>query len=124
MLVELLVLFIIIVVAMLILSAFMMESDKPEIAIPFVMVGLIFSVLCSYGFWNIQWFYIKFENTTNGNITYTPAIYSTMQFGNPYSYIFMVLFFIFCILFVRIGWNVVNKAAETKGMLDFKKMRY
>jgi preprotein translocase subunit SecY len=95
-------------------------EEKPILSIPVLMVGMIFCVLCSYGFWNVEMLYIGY-NSSVGNTTAT--IYSTMNYGDPYSYIFMVLFYIFCLMFVKAGFNSWKDALETKGQIDYRDRR-
>ena len=101
MMVDMLMLFVVAVIVLLILSAYVIDDD-PFLSIVFIMMGMIFCVLCAYEFWNFEWFYTGY-NATEGNTT--PYIYSTIDYGNPYSYVFMVIFFIYCILFVKAGFN-------------------
>lgn len=120
---DMLVLFIAVTLICLILSIFVME-DNPMLAIPFIMIGMIFSILCTYGMWNVEYFYIGY-NATVGNTTSYFA--STDVYGDPYSYIFVVLFFVFVILFIKDGANMWRDALETKAEMDYhmkmKKMR-
>jgi len=112
MLIEVLILFIIITVLMLILSIYTVESDKPEMSVPFIMVGMIFSILCAYGFANVEFFYIHYENVTNNSTEYIPAIFSTTQYAKVYPYIFVLIVFIFAILLFRAGYNLVMRSAR------------
>ena len=113
---DVLILFIIITVILFFVSVFTME-DNPFLSIPFIMVGMIFSILCTYGFWDVEYFYVGY-NATTGNTT--TNIYSTMDYGNPYGYIFMFLFFIFFVLFFRAGFNMWNDALKTKGEMNYR----
>jgi len=92
-------------------------EDTPVISIPFIMCGMIFSILCTYGFWNVEYFYVGY-NASVGNTT--TAMYSTMNYGDPYSYIFMLMFFIFFILFFRAGFNMWKDALKTEGEMDYR----
>jgi len=93
-------------------------EDYPMLSIPFVMIGMIFSVLCTYGMWNIETVYIGY-NASYGNTS--AEIYSNANYGNPYSYIFMFIFFVCVIVFFRIGWNLWKKALETQGEMEYKR---
>ena len=117
MLLNLLIIFIILTIIFLFLSFFTME-DYPMLGIPFVMIGMIFSVLCTYGLWNIETVYIGY-NATFGNTS--AEIYSDTSYGEPYSYIFMFLFFVFVLVFFRIGWNLWQEAIETQGEMNYRK---
>jgi len=94
MLFDMLILFIVITLLCLIISIFLME-DRPQIAIPFIMIGMIFTILCTYGFWDVEYFYVGY-NATAGNTS--SFMYSTSQYGDPYSYVFFIVFWIFVIL--------------------------
>ena len=117
MLFDMLIIFVILSVIFFIISVFLME-DKPMIAIPFIMLGMIFCVLCTYGFWNVEYFYVGYNSTVGNTSSY---IYSTTDYGNPYSYVFMVFFYIYVLLFIRSGWNMWKEALETKGEMDYRK---
>lgn len=116
---DLLVLFIILTIIFLFISFFTME-DYPMISLPFVMIGMIFSILCTYGMWNIETLYIGY-NASFGNTS--AEIYSNTGYGDPYGYIFMFLFFVYILVFFRIGWNLWTEALETEGQMDYKKRR-
>lgn len=117
---DMLVLFIAITLICLILSIFVME-DNPMFAIPFVMVGMIFSILCTYGMWNVEYFYIGYNASIGNTSSY---FVSTDVYGEPYSYIFVLLFFIFMILFIKTGANMWRDALDTKAEMDYNmKMR-
>ena len=116
MITDILILFIVITIILFFVSIFTME-DTPVISLPFITLGMIFSVLCTYGFWKVEYFYVGY-NATLGNTT--TEIYSTMNYGNPYSYIFMLMFFIFFILFFRAGFNMWKEALQTKGEMDYR----
>ena len=117
MLMEMLMLFIILTIIFLLLSIYTME-DEPVLAIPIIMVGMIFSILCTYGLWDVEYFYTGFNSSVGNTSTY---VYSTISYGDPYSYIFMLLFFIYCTLFVRAGFNAWQDALDTKGEMEYLK---
>lgn len=106
---DLLIIFILLSIIMFILSVFIMETENPIMAVPFIMVGMIFTILCAYGVWDVEFLYINF-NATLG--TTSASIYSTDAYGDPYSYIFMVFFFFFVLVLVKTGANVVKQALE------------
>jgi len=114
---DLLILFIILTILFLFISFFTME-DFPMISLPFCMIGMIFSILCTYGMWNIETLYIGY-NASFGNTS--AEIYSNQSYGDPYGYIFMFLFFVYILVFFRIGWNLWTEALETEGQMDYKK---
>lgn len=117
---DMLVLFIAITLICLILSIFVME-DNPMLAIPFIMVGMIFSILCTYGMWNVEYFYIGYNASIGNTSSY---FVSTDVYGDPYSYIFVLMFFVFTVLFVKTGFNMWRDALETKAEMDYNlKMR-
>ena len=88
---------------MLIISLFMLE-DEPVLCIPFIMVGMIFSVLCTYGMWNVEW-------ATTG-VDGTLVIQSTNTYGEPYSYVFYWIFIVFLVVFVKAAFNTWREAIK------------
>ena len=117
MLIDILILFIIITLIVFFLTLFIIE-DKPMIALPLVMIGMIFSILCTYGMWNVEYFYVGYNATEGNSSSY---IFSTMDYGDPYSYIFVLFFFVFIILFFKAGWNMWREALKTQGEMDYKR---
>jgi len=117
MLFDMLILFIVITLLCLIISIFLME-DRPQIAIPFIMIGMIFTILCTYGFWDVEYFYVGY-NATAGNTS--SFMYSTSQYGDPYSYVFFIVFWIFVILLLRTGMNLWKEALQTEGQMKYSK---
>jgi len=109
-------LFIVLSILFFILSIFLME-DKPFLSIPFIMLGMIFTILCTYGLWDVEVLYVNFNATTG--ITNT-SMYSTSVYGDPYSYIFMLFFFIFVALFFRAGFNMWKEALESPGEMNYR----
>lgn len=119
MLIEIQILFIVVTIILFILSVYTME-DYPILAIPLIMVGIIFAVLVTYGFWDIDYFYVAY-NSTQGNST--PYIYSTYEYYEPFGYVFFALVFVYCMLFVRAGFNFLKQSKEQPGEMDYKKLR-
>ena len=115
MIMDMLMLFIVITLILFFVSVFLME-DYPLLSIPFIMLGMIFSILVTYGLWDVEYFYIGYNASVGNTSTYT---YSTMSYGDPYSYIFVLLFFIFVVLFIRSGMNMWRDALETKGEMNY-----
>jgi len=93
-------------------------EDRPQIAIPFIMIGMIFTILCTYGFWDVEYFYVGY-NATAGNTS--SFMYSTSQYGDPYSYVFFIVFWIFVILLLRTGMNLWKEALQTEGQMKYSK---
>lgn len=116
MLMEMLMLFIIIVIVMLILGVYTME-ETPILAIPVIMIGMIFSVICTYGLWDVEYVVVGYNASSGLSET---SIYSTVAYGDPYSYIFMIIFYIFCMLFVKAGANMWRETLKTKGEMNYK----
>ena len=112
---DILMLFIVLSIIFFILSIFLMESN-PQLSIPFIMLGMIFTILCTYGMWDVEVLYVNYNASTG--ITNT-SIYSTMDYGEPYSYIFVLFFFIFMILFFRAGYNMWKEALQTQGEMNY-----
>ena len=106
-----LIIFIIVTLLMLIISIFLME-EQPIITIPFVMIGMIFSVLCTYGVWNVEWVAMHNDNT---------FVLESTSYGEPYSYVFMLLFFIFMLIFVKAGFNTWQQALQNQSEMEFRR---
>ena len=117
MLIDILMLFIIITIIVFLLTLFIID-DKPIIAIPLSMIGMIFSILCTYGMWNVEYFYVGYNATLGNSSSY---VFSTMNYGDPYSYIFVLFFFVFVILFFKAGWNMWKEALQTQGEMEYMR---
>ena len=113
---DMLVVFAIVTIMCFILSLFLLE-EYPMISVAFISLGMIFSVLCTYGFWDVEFFYTGYNSTTGNTSAY---IYSTTVYGDPYSYIFFVIFFMFMVLFFKAGFNLWRDALRTQGEMDYK----
>ena len=109
-----LMIFIIVTLLMLIITIFMVE-EQPYMSIPFIIMGWIFSVLCAYGVWDVEWAVLQNDNT---------FVLESASYGEPYSYVFVLIFFIFVMLFVKAGFNTWKQALDTKAEMDYNmKMR-
>ena len=95
-----------------------MESN-PMLSLPFITLGMVFSILCTYGFWDLEYYYVDF-NATFGNSSL--GNYATMDYGDPYSYIFVLVFFIFVVIFFRAGWNLWKEALATEGQIPYRRI--
>lgn len=116
MLFDMFVIFLIVTFICLIFSVFLME-DKPLLAIPFITIGMLFSIMCTYAMWDIE-FYSNIFNSTNGSSTL--ELTHITSYGDPYSYVFMLIFFIFLVLFFRTGFNMWRIALESEDEMDIK----
>ena len=114
MLIDLIILFIIVVIICFILTIVFMV-DKPVIALAFVTLGMVFSVILTYGMWRIDFFYTSYNNT-HGNTS--AEIYSSFDYGNPYSYIFFFIFWVFVALFVFCGFQYWRQILNKKGEVN------
>jgi len=117
MLMDMLILFIILTIILFILSVYTME-DEPKLALAFIMLGMVFSVLCAYGLWKVEYFYTGYNATVGNTSSY---LYSTYNYGDPYSYVFVLVFFIYVILFFKTGFNLWKEALETPGQIDYRR---
>ena len=104
-----LMIFIIVTILMLVITIFMVE-EQPYMSIPFVIIGMIFSVLCAYGVWKVEWAVLQSDNT---------FVLESASYGEPYSYVFVLIFFIFMMLFVKAGFNTWKQALEKKAEMDY-----
>lgn len=111
MLIQIIIIFIIIMFICLVLTGFLMW-DYPILASLFDTVGMVLSVVLTYGMWRIDFFYTSY-NATFGNTS--AEIYSTYDYGMPWSYVFFFLFWVFAALFVYCGfryWKIVLERKE------------
>lgn len=115
MLMDMLILFAVITIILFILSVFTVD-ENPALAIPFIIMGMIFCILCAYGSVNIETLYIGY-NATYGNST--AQLHSTLKHGEPYGYMFMTFFFIYTLLFFKAAVNVLKESAKTKGEIRY-----
>lgn len=118
MLMDLLVLFIVLSILFFILSVYLVETS-PMISIPFIMLGMIFTIITTYGLWDVEILYTNFNATTGMTTTGVHNI----SYGDPYSYIFVLFFFIFMVLFFRAGFNMWGMALKQQGEMDYKRLR-
>ena len=102
-------LFIVVTLVSILISAYLME-ENPIISIPFIMIGLIFSVICAYGVWNVEWAVLHSDNT---------LVLESADYGIPYTFVFVFLFFVFVLFFFRAGFNLYKEAIETKGEFTY-----
>ena len=116
MLYDMLIVFILLTIIILVLTVFLVE-DRPLLSIPFVMIGMIFSILCTYGLYDVELSNSVFNVTTG--LT-TIEVTHFMEWGDPYAYVFMLMFFIFFILFIRAGFNMWRIALETEGQMNYR----
>ena len=111
-----LIIFIILTIIMLILSLFLLE-DEPILCIPFIMIGMIFSILCTYGMWSVEWA----TTSTDGTL----VIQSTNNYGEPYSYVFFWVFLIFLMIFVKAAFNTWRDAIRGQEQMKIQnRIRY
>ena len=106
-----LMLFIIITFLTLIISIFLME-EQPYIAIPFIVIGWIFSVLCAYCVWSVEFAVLQKDNT---------FVIESVSYGEPYSYVFVLIFFIFMMVFIKAGFNTWKQALKQKGEMEYNR---
>lgn len=106
--------YILIVFISLIISMYLMET-KPVFSIPWIFIGLIFSLLCTYGMWSIHIPVVQSDDT---------FVVETLSYGEPYSYVFVFIFFLFFMFFFRAGFNMWKEALETKGEFDYSQFDY
>ena len=111
MLMDMLIIFIMISIILFIITILIME-DYPMIAIPLIFAGMIFTVLCTYGFFNVEIFYMG-QNVTTGNLT--PYLYTDTSYSEVYPWVFFFLFILYIFLFIRIGFNMVKDSMNEKG---------
>jgi len=64
----------------------------------------------------VEYFYVGYNGTTGLSET---NLFSTYQYGDPYSYIFVLVFFIFMALFFKIGFNMWRDALKQQGEMEY-----
>ena len=106
-------LFIIITFIALLLSAYLMENNPP-MSIPFILIGVLFSILCSYGMLDVEFVVMRSDNT---------VLTESFNYGEPYSYVFVFIFFIFIMFFFRAAWNMLQESLKTKGEFRYTQNR-
>lgn len=97
-------LFIVVTLVAVFISAYLMET-RPILAYPFIIIGFMFSIVCAYGVWDVE-FPVLLSNDT--------VVYESAQYGDPYSYIFVFLAFVFVMFFVRASSNYLLEKAKIK----------
>ena len=102
-------LFIIVTLIAILISAYLME-ENPIMSIPFIFIGLIFSVICAYGVWDVEFVVLLSDDT---------IVYESADYGQPYSYIFVFLFFILVMFFFRAASNYFVDSAKTEGEFNY-----
>ena len=105
--------FIAVTLISLFISAFLTET-RPFLSIPFIFIGMIFSVICAYGFWDVEWAVIYSDDT---------FAMESVNYGEPYSYIFVFLFFVFFLFFIRAGWFSWKESLQTKNEINYSDKR-
>lgn len=111
MILSMLYLFIGLIALFFILSVYLMEM-KPSVSIPFIMMGMIFCILVVYGLWNVEIPVMRSDDV---------FLLETVSYGDPYSYVFVLWFFIYLVMFLRAGFNMWHEALQTKGEMRFKR---
>jgi len=112
---DMLMLFVAVSIVLLIITVFVIE-EEPGLAIVFIIIGMIFSALSCLGFFEVDYFYANYNSTTGNTTGY---MYSNINYYDPYSWVFFFVFIIYCLLFVKAGFNMWKQALETKGEMDY-----
>lgn len=113
MLAEFVIIFIIATIVFFIISIFLID-EYPWLSLASISMGLVFSTLAVWGMWAVDFVYTSY-NSTHGNTSFEVE---TVNYGDPYSFVFVFVFGAFIILLLKAGFNVVKKAKEQKGELD------
>ena len=88
-----------------------------RISVVLITVNIIFIVLISMGFFQIEWFYTSAYYIENG--TYIPSIFSTQDTSyQVYTYVFFVFGLIHVVLFFYAGYHAWQDALNTKGDME------
>lgn len=119
MMMDMLIIFIVISIILFILTVFVMD-DMPMLAIPFIFAGMIFAILCAYGFFDVGTFYVG-QNITTGNLE--ASVYSDESYGVMYPWVFFFVFILYVFLFVKVAFNIWKEANETRGQIDYRRRR-
>jgi len=97
-----------------IITVYLME-EKPVLSIPFIFLGLIGSVICTYGMWSVEYLMVLSDDS---------VVVESLNYGEPYSYVFVFTFFLFFLFFFRAGFNMWKEALATKGEFDYSDFDY
>lgn len=90
-------------------------DDNWKITLPLTMVNMLFIIPIVYGFWNVEWFYVAIWNET-------AELHSSSDY-KIYSYVFVGFWFIHLLLIVRSGYYAWKESLETKGQMDYNKLK-
>lgn len=105
-------LMLLIIISIIIFIFIIMLDTEWKLCFPLIMVNMIFIILITYGFWDVEWFYIE--------QSLTPTVYSTSDYS-VYSYVFVAFFFIHILLFFKAGYDAWVDALSTKGQMKYTR---
>lgn len=93
-------------------------EDYPIIAIPLIFAGMVFTVLATYGFFNVETLYVA-HNATSGNLE--AFLYEDTSYATIYPWAFFFLFLLYVFLFVYVAFKFWKEAMETKGEIKYRR---
>jgi predicted membrane protein len=94
--IDLLIIFVIVSILFLIISIILVE-ENPRLSVVFIIVGLIFTVYCSFGFMQVQ--YVLGDGT----------LYTDESYAEPFGWGFFFIAMIYAMLFFYAGYNYMRQ---------------
>lgn len=121
MIIDLLVLFIMLAIIMFIISLMLVNDyENLDMAIVTILLGIMFTVVVSFGFIKVEYFYSGF-NVTSGNVE--SHVFEVSGYNEPYPILFLFLCFFFIALFFKVGFNLWKKSLEGAEIPSLPKRR-
>ena len=118
MMLEMLLVFIVLTVFLLIMSVLLVD-EYPHIASIIIIIGLLLSVLVSFGFFKVEHSFSGF-NATSGNMEF--HIYNDTSYQGAYPIVGLFLGLVFTALLIRVIFNYLKDSTEgIETMGDRKK---
>lgn len=109
MLESILIVYIILSALLFVLCVLLME-DKPWLAVPLVMVGVIFSTMCVFGFFQVDVPMMVYNSTSEA---YEPSLLSVTDQYVPYVWVYFLFVLIYGLVFVKAMFNILVKSVDT-----------
>jgi hypothetical protein len=110
MLIDFLMIFMIIVFICFFLTIFIIDIS-PVTCLPIIMIGMITSIIVTYGLWKVE----RVDTVFNATSGATESFTTTFNYGDPYSYIFFLIFWIFVSFFLIAIFMQWKNISEREG---------
>ena len=112
MLSDFLFIFIVITFICFFLTLLLFIMDYTVFSFPVIMMGMITSILCTYGLWDVEYRELGY-NSTSG---LSESITTSVDYGDPYGYLFFIIFFIFAAFFIYAIFQSWSNMLANEGM--------